>query len=169
MTITRTDQTDSHPGWGMNLRFPCCKEVWKAIPPKSPIPENQEPKLQDGLKCYECNPVDLSITPYSNMNKLNCLTDENDYGELKVCDYLHSACAKGTIDVNEVELTIRKCQPYGVGKAGTCEKVTHLHQDIEFCFCDTNYCNGSSQRYPTFHLISAIIPLILMFTARNQV
>jgi len=165
------DQASTHclNGQLCKLKLPRKKEVWKAIPQKNPIPENQESKQQDGLKCYECNPIDLSITPYSNMNKLNCLTDENDYGELKVCDYVHSACAKGTIDVNGVELTIRKCQPYGVGKVGTCEKVTHLNQDIKLCFCGANYCNGSNQQYPTFHLVSAIIPLILMFVARNQV
>ena len=70
-----------------------------AISQNAPIRTTQapEPQPQDGLICYECDPIDLSVSHNSHMNKLNCLTDDDDFGEAKTCNAFNGACAKGTI------------------------------------------------------------------------
>ena len=71
-------------------------------------------------------------------------------------------------DVNGEEFTVRRCHPHGKEKAGTCEDATHLDMNVEFCFCDTNECNGSNQLHPSFHYASFIISTMLMLLAKNQ-
>ena len=68
------------------------EEIWEAVPQVAP-----SPKSGNTLICYECNPTGFSITPNSHTNMLDCLTNEYNYGEFKVCDDSHGACAKGTI------------------------------------------------------------------------
>merc|ERR1712150_147791 len=125
------------------------------IPTRSPDPEPQE-----RLLCYECDPIDLSTSHNSHMNKLECLTDDDDYGELNVCNAFDGACAKGTIDVNGDEYTVRRCHPHGKEKVGTCEEVTHLDMTVKFCFCGTDECNSSTQlcqiSYSTFLITLSI-------------
>ena len=55
----------------------------------------------NNLQCYECHPgklhVDHNSHNHSHEMTMNCLTDDNDFGELKTCHPFDGACAKGTL------------------------------------------------------------------------
>ena len=72
--------------------------LFEVVSQNAPIPtQPPEPEPQEGLKCWECSPIELSVSPNSHMNQLECLTNDDKYGELKTCDAFNGACAKGTI------------------------------------------------------------------------
>lgn len=145
-----------------------CLLEQEAYSQNAPIPtQSPDPEPQEGLLCWECDPIDLSVSHNSHMNKLECLTDDDDYGELNVCDAFNGACAVGTIDVNGDEYTVRRCHPHGKEKVGTCEEVTHLDMTVKFCFCDTDECNASDQLHPiSYTTLLASFAMLLVF-ARN--
>ena len=101
----------------------------------------------------------MVVIEYSDQCYLRLLSFPN----LSSDEYFHSK------DVDGKKFTIRKCQPHAMEKVGTCEDVTHLEQDMKFCYCGTNECNGSIQLYPNSNFLSFIISTLLMLFGRNLV
>merc|ERR1712168_420105 len=74
------------------------------------------------LKCYECDPGDLNMSG----KQMKCLTDDDDFGKLVQCNGFNDACAKGKVELNGNEFTIRRCHANKADEVGTCSEETLL-------------------------------------------
>merc|ERR1740124_539146 len=102
------------------------------------------------------------------MTQMKCLQDDDDFGELKRCNAFDGACAKGTLKLNDKEITIRKCQGNSVLKVDTCEQVEMLGGKTTLCYCGTDGCNGTNQVRPGSYATLMAIFGVLMLMAKFQ-
>lgn len=119
------------------------------------------------LQCYECDPGNLQFSHQnSHMTQMKCLTNDDDFGELKRCQAFDGACAKAKLKLNDNEITIRRCQQNSVRKVDTCEDVEMMGVKTTSCYCGTNGCNDTNQVRPGSYITLVAICGVLMLMAK---